>query len=92
MGRSGSADSLGRSGRADSLGRSGRADSLGRSGRADSLGRSGSAELDGTSGDDDVTSGDEGELDETRVDLEGSLEFGRPGEPLERYVEILGMG
>ncbi len=65
---------------------------MGRSGRADSLGRLGSAELDGTSGDDDVTSGDEGELDGTSGDLGGSLEFGRRGEPLERYVEILGMG
>ncbi len=56
------------------------------------MGRSGSAELYGTSGDDNVTSGDEGELDGTSIDLGGSLEFGRRGDPLERYVEILGMG
>ncbi len=61
----------------------------------DSRGHSGSAEMDGTSSDDgelDVTSGDEGELYRTSGDLGGSLELGRQGEPLERYVEALGMG
>ncbi len=51
--------------------------------------------MDGTSsdvGELDVTSGDEGELYRTSGDLGGSLELGRQGEPLERYVEALGMG